>query len=930
MGLQTLPGAYSVVATNPATTCTSNMTSSVFITINTPPTAYTVTGGGNYCIGGPGLHVGLTYSNPGVNYRLYWNGNPVGTAIAGMNSSLDFGTQTAAGLYTVVASNALNGCSKVMTGSATIIANTPPVAYTMSSSSSSYCAGGTGVTLMLSNSQAGVDYQLNIGTTAVGSVVPGTGSSLTFGPVTGAGIYTIVGRNTASGCRTTMSSSSAITVNPLPTAYTVTGGGDYCSGGTGVAVGLSNSTPGIQYQLYNGGAIGAPVMGTGSALSFGSQTIPGTYTVMARNNATTCTDNMSGSAVVNINSLPTVFTVTGGGPYCAGAGGSSVGLSGSQLGINYQLYAGVTPVGAAIAGTGHALDFGLQAAIANYTVRAVNVATTCTNNMAGSVNVTINPAPNQFTVFGGGGFCVGTPGVHLRLSGSEAGVNYQLYNAGATVGSPLSGTTGPLDFGLSTTSGNYTVIAKDAATSCTSTMIHTVTVTANPLPPAYNVTGGGSYCAGTPGAHIGIAMSNIGVNYQLYNGTSAVGSPVAGGGIALDLGMFTATGTYSIMATDAATGCTNSMTGSVAVSVTPSVTPSAAIATATSTVCAGSYITFSVTPVNGGTAPSYQWQVNGVNTAVGSSFRYSPLNGDLVDVVLSSSAACALPSSVTSNSIRMTVNPVQMPAATITANPGSSVCPGTPVTFTVAAAYGGSAPTYMWLKNNTVVSTGTSYSYIPADRDAIIVMMSSNFPCRLRDTVFSNDLVMDINPAVPAVHITADPGTTIPAHQLVTLTADVTDGGNAPTYQWFVNGVALQGETNATLVSDQFSNGDSVSCRVVVDGVCGNRTIFNSVVLNISTTGVKTISGNITAKVQPNPNRGTFTIRGSLNTRSNEQVSVEITDMLGQVVYKDKVMSRNGVINEKVQLPGSVASGMYLLTLRAGDASSIFHIVVEQ
>jgi hypothetical protein len=929
-GLQTLAGAYSVVATNPATTCTNNMNSSVFITINTPPTAYTVTGGGNYCAGGTGIHVGLTYSNPGVNYQLARAGVAVGTAIPGMNSSLDFGLQTTAGVYTVIASNAVNGCSNLMTGTANIIMNTLPAAFTLTSSSSSYCAGTTGVSMMLSGSEVGVDYQLYNGSASSGSPMAGTGASLTFSSVTGAGIYTIVGRNATTGCTKTMNSSAPITVNALPTAYNVTGGGNYCSGSGGVPVGLSNSTPGIMYQLYNtAGAVGSPVAGTGAALSFGNQTASGAYTVVAANTATTCTNNMSGSATVNANSLPTVFTVTGGGSYCAGTSGSSVGLSSSELGVNYQLYVGGLTAGAAVPGTGHALDFGMQATAGTYTVRAVNAATSCTNNMAGGTVINISPAPNPFTAFGGGSFCVGSTGVHVRLSGSDAGVNYQLYNGGAASGSPVSGTAGPLDFGVITTSGNYTVVAQDPATSCTSVMIHTVTVTANPLPVAYTVTGGGNYCAGAAGVHVGTAMSNIGIDYLLYNGGAMIGSPVHGGGMVLDFGLQTAPGVYTVVARDAATGCTSNMTGSTTIGTIAPVTPAVTMSASATSVCAGVYSTFTATPVNGGSAPAYQWQVNGANAGVGPTFTYAPANGDLVSVILTSSEACALPATV-NTSTSMTVNPVQMPMATISANPGNSVCPGTAVTFTASVAYGGDATTYTWLKNTTVVGTGAIYTYTPVTNgDAIILLMGSNYPCRFRDTAFSNDIIMTIDPAAPAVSILANPGTSVAAHQLVTLTADVTDGGSAPSYQWYLNGTLLTGETNATLVSDQFANGDSISCRVLANGVCGNRTIFNSIILNVSTTGVKNVSGDVSIKVLPNPNKGTFTIKGSLGTKADEEVTVELTDMLGQVVYKGKVMSRNGSIDDKVQISGA-ASGMYMLTLRSGDVSSVFHVVIEE
>ena len=98
-----------------------------------------------------------------------------------------------------------------------------------------------------------------------------------------------------------------------PTVYSITGGGAYCAGGTGVAVGLSGSESGVTYQLKNGAAnVGTAVSGTGGALSFGNQTNAGTYTVVATN-AGGSTATMRGTVTVSIISpLNTSLATTSG------------------------------------------------------------------------------------------------------------------------------------------------------------------------------------------------------------------------------------------------------------------------------------------------------------------------------------------------------------------------------------------------------------------------------------------------------------------------------------------------------------------------------------------------------------------------------------------------------------------------------------------
>src|SRR6185369_15330991 len=118
----------------------------------------------------------------------------------------------------------------------------------------------------------------------------------------------------------------------------LTGGGAYCTGGSGVSVGLANSDSGINYQLrLNGTDTGATVAGTGSALDFGLQTAAGTYTVTGSNTTTACVGLMSGNAVVTINALPAVSGGASNAVVCTGtSAGFTVSATGAGLAYQWQ------------------------------------------------------------------------------------------------------------------------------------------------------------------------------------------------------------------------------------------------------------------------------------------------------------------------------------------------------------------------------------------------------------------------------------------------------------------------------------------------------------------------------------------------------------------------------------------------------------------
>ena len=104
------------------------------------------------------------------------------------------------------------------------------------------------------------------------------------------------------------------------------------------------------------------------------------------------------------------------------------------------------------------------------------------------------------------------------------------------------------------------------------------------------------------------------------------------------------------------------------VTVTPGVPVSISISASQNNVCAGTSVTFTAVPTNGGLSPSYQWKVNGVNTGPNSStFTYTPINNDVVTCVLTSSImTCIINNPATSNAITITVNPSQPVIVTVT------------------------------------------------------------------------------------------------------------------------------------------------------------------------------------------------------------------------------------------------------------------------
>jgi hypothetical protein len=374
------------------------------------------------------------------------------------------------------------------------------------------------------------------------------------------------------------------------------------------------------------------------------------------------------------------------------------------------------------------------------------------------------------------------------------------------------------------------------------------------------------------------------------------------------------------------------MAGAVSIAINPLVSPSVNLSTGIGdTICSGRSVTLTATVANGGSAPTFSWTINGSPVSgSGSAYSYIPSDGDVVGVSMTSNATCAAPPAV-SNSLTLSVWPVGNPTVIIAATPGQTVCQGTIVTFNNSNTFGGT-PTFTWMVAGADVSTAPSYSYLPDNGDIVYAVMTSNYLCRLEDAVSSNHITMEVDDSLmPVVNIAAYPGTNIGAGESVTLTASVLYGGTAPTYQWFINGAPVPGANAASYTGSNFANGDSVTCAVTASGGCTGLIGWSSVGIIVSATGVSQVaSNNSNIRLIPNPNNGIFTIKGSLGTTDDEEVSVEISDMLGQVIYKDKIMAHGGNIDQKIQLGSAIANGMYILNLNSASAHNVFHVVIEQ
>lgn len=477
----------------------------VVFTVNPAPTAYSVTGGGAYCIGGTGVTIGLANSQSGVNYQLVFSPSTnIGSPVAGNSSALDFGLQTTAGTYLIKGTNTATNCTGNMSNTVLITINPLPTI----TGSFTLCQGNS-TTLSGNGTPAAVNPWLSADPSVATITSGGLINALAVGTTT-------ISYTNSNGCR----KDSVLTVTTPSVSGTASGDNTVCAGINTSAISLSGQTGSIQWQSSTDNITFNNIGGATTTTYNATNLNVTTYYRAVVTNSGGCTPVISNVVTITVNPAPTAFAVTGGGSYCAGGNGVAIGLSGSQSGVTYNLLLGATTVGTAN-GTGSALSFGSFTGAGTYTVQAVNNTTTCPATMTGNAGVTINPRPSaNITQAGPINFCV-TASTTLTTSTNAASPQYQWYQDGVAIGGATNATYTVSAAGTSV----YTVQITNTANSCVSIRSQGVIVTGNSAPTNVAVSPASTEVCPSVNTNLTASSDPVTVNaialLEDFNGTSS-------------------------------------------------------------------------------------------------------------------------------------------------------------------------------------------------------------------------------------------------------------------------------------------------------------------------------------------------------------------------------------------------------------------------
>jgi GEVED domain len=761
----------------------------VTVTVNPPP-AVTIAGNNNLCIG---QSTTLTATSANPTYSYTWSTSPTTAAI-------DVAPTTAT-TYTVTAiDNDTTSANYTCNTSASVVVNVnalPPV--TVSPSTSTVCAGASQtLTMALSGPQ-----------TVPTGYCTGAPSTTTFGDEQIFGVtfgsMSNIQTETCTTNYTDYSSSIPTVTYMVGTAYPFSVITDECNGPTYYSSGLSifidynrdgdfddageqaytttattispntrtgsitipaNATVGvtrmrvvvienvvsptacptfsygemedykidIQYAIPASPQISWNSGETTSSIS-AAPTATSTYTV-TYTDANGCVN--TANATVNLTTL-TAFDGIVTNPTCFGANGS----------IEVVASGGLTPYTYSIDGVNYVTSSTIAAPAGSYTVY-VKDASGCVASHSGVV--VTEPTQVQITnVLGTNPICNGYTNGQLTFDvNGGTGLLAATVN-GASATSPVTNLA----------AGSYTIVVTDAS-GCTAT---SSIVLVDPAIPTLAISNNGPVCNGS------LVTLTPTTGFVTYSWTGPNNFTASTENPQVSLG-----GTYSLTAVDA-NGCSATLTNEVVVNPILPVSVSLATTPATS-VCVGTDMTITATPVNGGLNPIYVWTLDGVTqSSTTNTLQFVSSNTTIVSVQLTSDEVCTSGNPATASETITVTGAINATVALTSSN--TAPCVGDVLTYTTSTVGGGTAPTFEFFVNNVSVQNGSlsTYTYAPVNGDVVSVVMTSSFACAIGSPATSNSITQLVN-ALPSAPVLTASALAVCSPSTIEVSADVTTGLN--------------------------------------------------------------------------------------------------------------------------------------------------------
>jgi hypothetical protein len=539
---------YSLVSVQESsgTSCSSGVTGTATVVINPLPTA-TIAGSTTVCQNSATPTITFTGSGGTTPYKFTYkiNGGTAQTitTTSGNTVILNVPTGTAGTfVYTLISVQdaSITSCTNTASGSATVIINPLPSATIAGSTTICQNTSSPLITFTGSGATAPYTFIYKINNGSNQTVTTTSGNSVTVAvPTTTPGTFTysLVSVQESSGtiCTNTVSGSTIVIVNPLPTA-TIAGTTTVCQNSNSPLITFTGSGASAPYTFVykiNGGASQTVTTTSGNSVTVAVPTAtPGAfvYSLMSvqESSSTTCTNTASGSVSVIVNQLASA-TIAGNTTVCQNSDSPLITFTGSggtaPYIFTFKINGGSNQTITTTSGNNATVSVPTNAA-GTFVYSLVSVqessSTACVNAATGSATVVVNPLATA-TVIGTTTLCQSSTSPVITFTGSGGTAPYIFtYKINGGANQTVSTTSGN---SVTVTvpknaSGTFTYslvsVQESSSTACINIVTGSAIVTINPLPVAAILVTPNTHLCNGSSDQITISNFSSGFSYTWY------------------------------------------------------------------------------------------------------------------------------------------------------------------------------------------------------------------------------------------------------------------------------------------------------------------------------------------------------------------------------------------------------------------------------